>query len=103
MLTPQLACDLLVTALEGGSNYWLDTYQPHLSGYGNVINYAPDKTWTFAVDGESETVTTTWSDLQQALHKMPRHHLDNIKNDNWDAETADVWLQCALFGEIVYG
>jgi len=31
------------------------------------------------------------------------HHFPNIINDNDDAETADVYVQCCLFGEIVYG
>ena len=31
------------------------------------------------------------------------HHFPNILNGNDDVETADVLIQCALFGEIVYG
>ncbi len=34
--------------------------------------------------------------------KYPRH-FKSILEDNTDAETADVLLQCALLGEIVYG
>ncbi len=30
-------------------------------------------------------------------------HFNNFMNDNEDAETADVWFQCIVFGEIVYG
>lgn len=31
------------------------------------------------------------------------HHFPNLMKENDDAETADVFVQCCLFGEIVYG
>ena len=34
--------------------------------------------------------------------KFPRHFA-NILNENDDAETGDVFLQCCLWGDIVYG
>ncbi len=34
--------------------------------------------------------------------KYPRHFA-NVMTENGDAETGDVYLQCCLFGEIVYG
>lgn len=101
-LTPELACDLMITALEGGSNYWLEHHQPALSGYGNAENYTPSRKWT-VTDDEGERHVVDWNAMRHALEIMPEHHLQNLKDDNWDAETADVWLQCAAFGEIVYG
>ena len=34
---------------------------------------------------------------------IPLRHFSAILNENDDAETADVFLQCCLFGKIVYG
>ena len=31
------------------------------------------------------------------------HHIHNFLEENDDAETGDVYLQCCLFGEIIYG
>jgi len=40
--------------------------------------------------------------LQVIASKYP-HHMANIVRDNTDAETGDVLIQCALFGDIIYG
>jgi len=40
--------------------------------------------------------------LQVMAEEYPRHFAD-FMSENEDAETADVWLQCCLFGEVVYG
>ena len=40
--------------------------------------------------------------LQVMASKYPRHFA-NFMSENDDAETGDVYLQCCLFGEIVYG
>jgi hypothetical protein len=31
------------------------------------------------------------------------HHFLNVLRDDWDAETADVFLQCVVFGKVIYG
>jgi hypothetical protein len=40
--------------------------------------------------------------LQVMADKYP-HHWANVVDENDDAETGDVFLQCCLFGELVYG
>lgn len=40
--------------------------------------------------------------MKLVAEKYPRHFAD-IMNDNHDATTGDVLLQCCLLGEIVYG
>ena len=35
--------------------------------------------------------------------KYTRHYADMVSECNADATTGDVLVQCALFGEIVYG
>lgn len=100
-MTPQLACYLLTTCLEGGSNEWLDHCQPGLAGYQNPDNYTPDKIWLVR-DDEGDSHKLTWADMLAALTIMPDRHLRDLTDDNWDADTADVWLQCALFKDIIY-
>ena len=40
--------------------------------------------------------------FQVMLEKAPRH-LGNLLADHADAETGDVFLQCCLFGQVVFG
>jgi hypothetical protein len=40
--------------------------------------------------------------VQIMAEKYPQHFA-NVTTENDDAETGDVYLQCCLFGEIVYG
>lgn len=40
--------------------------------------------------------------LQVMADKFPKHFAD-VTNDNADATTGDVFLQCALFGDVIYG
>jgi hypothetical protein len=40
--------------------------------------------------------------LQVMANQYPRHW-NNFINDNEDADTGDVFLQCCLWGEVVLG
>jgi hypothetical protein len=130
--------DLLVTALEGGSNYWytipqdriryaegltLADFEPNgkcaLGGDYHPLELIPftpgcalpirDKMAVPDIEYAEEATEPLWLDLE-AIHrgtqamamKHPRHFYDFIQESE-DACTADVWLQCCLFGEAVYG
>jgi hypothetical protein len=45
---------------------------------------------------------TIRSGLQVMAYSYPRHWHDFI-NDNEDAATGDVFLQCCLYGEVIFG
>jgi len=34
--------------------------------------------------------------------KFPKHFSDAVEED-FDATTADCWLQCCLFGDVIFG
>lgn len=52
----------------------------------------------------NETVATQLYDgLVIMAKKYPEHFANVILDDHQDAETADFFIQCCLFGEIVYG
>lgn len=110
--------DLLCSAFEGGSNYWytiLEHYQaPHVGK--KELCYAH---MVLAPTGLGHTViTTNECDARDELHVLnraaclqglvlmqkeyPKAWLDFLNEDD-DADTADVFLQLCLFGEVIYG
>lgn len=117
----QNVADLLVSAFEGGSNYWIERCDIVSKGgieFGShdqgKDDYYP---WIIlAVMGSGElrihpveddkTHTLSREKLQHGLdlmaNKYPRHWADFV-TDHADATTGDVFLQLALLGDIVYG
>jgi hypothetical protein len=120
---------LLCSALEGGSNYWymIEDYE-----FPDGVKYAdfkeggkyqiPDDYWHPAQlipthpgcsviftdnerdDGEKFRLNreALVKGLEVMATKYPRHWTDFMQ-ENDDAETGDVYLQCCLFGEAIYG
>lgn len=110
--------DLLTTAIEGGSNYWMNdeenviNIQVHRDSDNNVIEIQCETD----VDGEGWIVQEiTVASMRKALTemkddaKMPEHWRKWAskfifdKDMDYDAEGADVLLQYAMFKEIVFG
>ena len=71
--------------------------------------------WAYLKDGHKLTAHDVESDEQFYLtwdkivegtkvfcQEFPGHW-DDFKNENDDAITADVWMQCVCFGDVVYG
>jgi hypothetical protein len=96
--------DLLVGAFEGGSNHWIKD-----------IHFTSPATSYYPFDMAGSILVT---DDEGGTHRVNKHsikhgllimlaaypwHFENIINENDDAETADVFLQCVCLGEIVYG
>jgi predicted oxidoreductase len=110
--------DLMVTAFEGGINYWCD--------YAEIID-KPETECTFKnevisrngslklYDAESDdTWILTREKFLKGVEKALNHfHCDFNKNplyatvqemvENHDVETVDVIIQYALFDEVVFG
>ena len=114
----QMVKDLLCTALEAGSGYWAKFEDwdlasgvkrsdfewiheiPFKEGCALEFTIRPD------VDQDDGWYKLDWENMESGLQVMAEKynwHYANLINDNADAETADVFLQCSLFGEIVYG
>lgn len=104
--------DILVSAFEGGSNYWYDDLEPlkRTSSLKNTSDRFYDdlvKNGFSLVDketGKSHKVSS--KDLQHGFQTMAEKyptHFGDFKEGNFDAETADVYLQCVVFGEAIYG
>lgn len=112
----QMIADLFITAMEGGSDYWCSAAHPK--------NWTPtedDRLWyasTAYLSGPDFEVEAYDAESDEKFHvegrvgierglavmakKYPRHFSD-ILIDNHDAETADVFFQCVILGDVVYG
>jgi hypothetical protein len=117
------AADLLVSALEGGSNYWYQiessvkpeaearpwgaeeytpTYiaYPFSSGGAIIISDMEDE------DGEEYTLNKkaiARGKKVMSTDERYSHYYADVLKENDDAETGDVFLQLCLFGEVIYG
>ena len=116
--------NLLCNALEGGSNYWYNIEEMHApEDYSSVrssenmihshLDYPcnPGGYLVFSsleddeINGQSRWVldgASIYYGLKIMAEKYPKHFGDFIA-DNDDAITGDVFLQCCLFGEMIYG
>lgn len=128
VFTFQRISDILVGAFEGGSNYWMASataitpiqkdswkaegeklgikdavarYQvvPFIQGNGlKIKEFTPtDKSRELVLNIESITKAL---ELMSVKHSR---HFSDIIEENDDAETSDVLVQLAVFGQIVYG
>ena len=97
---------ILVGCFEGGSNYWIQRVEVAKDDYKGK-KYASE---CVAAGGEL-FITTTEGDkhllTKESLINGLQLYLDESKHKNWpdggDAQTDDLILQYALFGEVVYG
>jgi len=117
-ISDELIEDILCTAFEGGITYWADNVSCHnnkdmkkVGGWkheyltGSKLKEA--KLIIHTISG-GEVVMTKKS-IIDALQKMdnPEYKytkaLSRILNEQYDADDADIVVQTACFGEVVYG
>lgn len=120
LLNKEKVTDLLATALEGGSNYWYELPNleevfektPYMDGepivdriIEAVYNHNVSIIVTDCEDGiilgefNLESITNGEMIMREKHH---RHFIDAYDETD-DADTADVWFQCCVMGEVVYG
>lgn len=117
----ELITDMLVTAFEGGSNYWAtlgDVDRTHfVKGESLAENVArsflADKDYKLDVyDVESDEEepellgTVSYASIEKAFTIMASDYprgFHRIISEDYDAEDADVWFQLATMGEVVFG
>jgi len=120
---------ILCCAFEGGTNYWLriDGYKLapglHFNDFRKGGKQQPkDNYWHWAeliplvegcclelsdCSGEGDGKWTLnrakiLAGIQVMATKYPKHFADWMQ-ENDDADTGDVFLQCCIFGEMIYG
>ena len=133
--------NLLVSAFEGGSNYWYmitgytypkgktrktmeaekaqsakDDFDKEFFPHIDTVLFGGGIKVHDTESANKGTVTLTYDKCVKALklmaecagmppekrHTHPRHWED-VLNENTDADTGDVFLQLALWGEVIYG
>jgi hypothetical protein len=112
--------DLFITAYEDGSSYWCGQNIPKSlrekykseevqspAEYVLASICAGETAEFFDQESPSDTWTLTLDDIRKgtekfALEYTQNHYADTLSG-NWDAETADVWFQLCLLGEITFG
>ena len=117
--------DLLVGAVEGGCNYWGAFRED--PNFTKSVTEAEQAAYVESEGGEylprydiehpnyclrvldyegGTTYNVTFESFVNGLGIMANrypHHFRNVIAENHDAETSDVFIQCAVFGEIVFG
>lgn len=99
----ELVGDVLVTAFEGGINYWCDSGE--VSGDKDLPYY-----WRFVHGGEAKIRDA----YEGKYHTLKRKDLvrgmrmtSSQRNTDWDidfdADDADMAVQFAVFGDVIYG
>lgn len=103
-ITPVTVADIMITAVEGACNYWIDGFKVRGAGPGAYEKPSSFKgPWIVDIEVyEEEPLTITKASLQKAMHDSPEQTLQII-DGSYDAETVDILLQRAAFGDIVYG
>ena len=110
--------DMIVTAVEGGSNYWAKfvfpkDYKQKYQSY-EQIPFSNDNIEVYDVETDELLGYLNRMSIKVGLQlmayrkdmkgkQMPDRHFKNLATDNDDAETADVFMQLCVMGEIVYG
>lgn len=110
----------VISAFEGGITYWADTADivtPDRSTlkeqpfYANQSLYEGDFKISITqqeehIKGAGRDVLLTPENVQSGLDVMASkygRHFADMMNENGDAITADVFIQCCVFGDLVYG
>lgn len=102
---------LLVGALEGGSNDWYVILNDNKAQIGaDHITQVPFRQGGFLliadIEDNDDQVRIDKAKLLEGWEifkeKYPEHYKDAISEKD-DADTADVFFQCACWGEIVFG
>ena len=113
--------DLLVCAREGGSGYWCAAWEHHFPETPTEPDPAVVEAvcgldcylapfvggWISVREDDGTEHRLDAAGFQRALailsEKYPRHLHDALDDGRFDATTGDVFIQCAIFGDIVYG
>lgn len=106
----QLLRDLLVTAVEGGSDYWAEYRRVMRDAELNILSVHVREQEASDQGGRHQHADITPASMALGLERLAQAsfpaaltHLANALKEEGDAETADVVLQMAMFGKLIYG
>jgi len=105
--------NLIVTAFEGGTDYWAGIIYKK-EQFSLKPKGVPTAQWITKlllegqdvelcdIEDRSERWVLSLQKLMDGIALNAKERPEHIDKDNWDAEDADCIMQYALFGEIVY-
>lgn len=117
----QRVSDLLVSAFEGGSNYWIEKISKLVEPVerkfeceDNEDGFMKKYEYPFNMGGEvhikvcddDKTYILNRAAIERGLTTMATkfsRHFNDFISENDDAETGDVFLQCCLFDDVIFG
>jgi hypothetical protein len=125
-ITTQRIKDMLITALEGGSDYWLRVRVKDLNRLSEQFNndrnmenliLAGASVPIYDAEGQDGllghlsmlniimalSAMAQGENIKEEKNDRLKEHFDNFINENDDAETADVIVQIAVMESVVYG
>ncbi len=119
-ITLDQIANLLVGAFEGGSNYWYEitgyrkptslfTWDNPAHVYKHV-QYPLSENGAVLIGDQTDEdcpgyrldLAAINEGLQVFATKYPKHYQDFVA-EKYDAYTSDVFLQCCIFGDCIYG
>ena len=112
--------DLWVTAYEGGSSYWAmtnikfgDMAKRRIDDLGSTSEYLFKRMWydgasykIFDVESMDMLGDISKEAMLRGCEVLMSENPDEFKlieDEAWDANTADIWFQYSVLGELVYG
>lgn len=123
-LTDERLFDLYTTAMDGvygGCNYWAEWDFSHEPFKAIRKEFKTDErdctveyTWDAMLQGKTvefkdmedgETYSITLDKIKEGTEKFAMEHPEHYANalTDFDAETADVWFQICVIGELTFG
>jgi hypothetical protein len=111
-VTEERIKDLLTGALEGGSNYWYELHSkvnPNNVKMNDIYDYPFTEGCGLMIgdsEGDEEPKLLNMAAMENGLRIMAEKyawHLNDFIAENDDATTSDVFLQCSLYGDVIYG
>lgn len=104
--------DLLCCAFEGGSNYWYLELEPlketskKKTASERFYNDMMENGFRLkdGTDGKIyEIKSSAFPEALKIMHEKFNHHFTDLKDENTDAITGDVFLQLLVFKDVIYG
>jgi hypothetical protein len=101
----------LVTALEGGSNYWYtitSKYPKDVHPVDFIINNLDKELVISDVENKEVLGSITYQKCEEGLILLKEQYPDIYENcmdeeSSFDADDADIFLQLVVMKEVVYG
>lgn len=103
MLDNKLYKQLLITTIEGGSNYWIEYIKPKTCNHKDMYDDLVHNGFVLINLGAEYNVVP--EDYKQGLLQLQNRYdkiHKRIIEGTYDANDADSWLQMIIFNEILY-